>query len=106
MGWLHMVGTGVPRDDAAAARWLRPSAAAGNTAAQNNLGLLYATGQGLPHSHAQAEAWFRAAANQGSAEAARNLHVLIHGDEGAPAAPRGPAATAPDPRLLATHCRI
>jgi TPR repeat protein len=69
-------------------------------------GLLYATGQGLPHDHARAAAWFRAAADQGSAEAARNLHVLIHGDDGAPAIPRGNAATAPDPRLLASNCRL
>jgi TPR repeat protein len=103
---MYMAGKGVPRDDAAAARWLQPSAAAGNTAAQNNLGLLYATGQGLPHDHARAAAWFRAAADQGSAEAARNLHVLIHGDDGAPAIPRGNAATAPDPRLLASNCRL
>ena len=106
LGWMYMAGKGVPRDDAAAARWLQPGAAAGNTAAQNNLGMLYATGQGLPHDHARATAWFRAAAAQGSAEAARNLHVLIHGDDGAPAIPRGTAATAPDPRLLASNCRL
>jgi TPR repeat protein len=106
LGWMYMAGKGVPRNDTAASRWLQPSAAAGNTAAQNNLGLLYATGQGLPHDHARAAAWFRAAADQGSAEAARNLHVLIHGDDGAPAIPRGNAATAPDPRLLASNCRL
>ncbi len=106
LGWMHMAGIGVARDDTAAARWLQPSAAAGHTAAQNNLGLLYATGNGVAHSHGRAEAWFRAAASQGSAEAARNLHVLIHGDEAAPAVPVRPAATAPDPRLLAASCRI
>ena len=106
LGWMHMAGIGVTRDDTAAARWLQPSAAAGNTAAQNNLGLLYAAGKGVAHSHARAEAWFRTAADHGSAEAARNLHVLNHGDEGAPAVPGRPAATAPDPRLHAANCRI
>lgn len=106
LGWMYMAGKGVPRDDTAAARWLQPAAAAGNTAAENNLGLLYATGRGLPHDHARAAAWFRAAADQGSAEATRNLHVLIHGDDGAPAIPRGRAATAPDPRLVASNCRL
>jgi TPR repeat protein len=77
-----MSGRGVPRNSALAAGWLKRAAEAGDTAAQNNLGVLYATGEGVAHDHAAAERWFRAAADQGAEMAAQNLAVLRGGRGG------------------------
>lgn len=74
-GARYTRGIGTPRDMAAARRWFRQAADAGNAHAQFNLGVLYASGavaDGTPDM-AAARPWFEAAAAQGHPQAQYNL---------------------------------
>jgi uncharacterized protein len=67
-----------------AAKELHKSAEAGDSSAQNALGLLYYKGKGVSRDTRQAKQWFEKAAEQGHAGAQVNLGTLyLHGD-GAP----------------------
>lgn len=77
LGVLHLRGTGVEQDVAAAVRWFRHAAAQGYPAAQANLGLLYENGWGVPKDMAQAHRWYLRAARQGDAEAQTSVGLML-----------------------------
>jgi TPR repeat protein len=57
-------GSGVPRDDAEAAKWWRRAADQGHAEAQYYLALTYKAGTGAPLNYAEAMKWDRKAADQ------------------------------------------
>ena len=71
-------------DYATALRLVRPLAAQGHAAAQNNLGIMYVYGQGVPQDDAEAIKWFRKAAAQGHAPAQNNLGIMYRNGQGVP----------------------
>ena len=77
LGVLHLRGTGVEQDVAAAVRWFRLAAAQGYPAAQTNLGLLYQNGWGVPKDLSQAYRWYLRAARQGDAEAQTSVALML-----------------------------
>ena len=77
-------GTGVSKDPALSASWLRKSAEQGLAIAQFDLGLCYNLGRGVPQDYAQALAWYRKSAAQNNPSALVNLAVLYHLGNGVP----------------------
>ena len=73
LGLMYVRGSGVPQDDAEAAKWFRKAADQGNAYAQGNLGFMYANGQGVPQDYAEAVKWYHKAADQGDAIAQGSL---------------------------------
>lgn len=62
---------------------LQSRALAGDTNAQNQLGMIYASGQGVAPSRAEAIKWFRMAAHEGYSAAQTNLAIAyIEGHDG------------------------
>lgn len=74
-------------DYAAAADIWREDAAAGDAAAQRNLGLLYLNGQGVPKNEAAAAEWFRRSSDQGFPRASANLGEMYLRGVGVPRDP-------------------
>lgn len=74
-------------DYAAAADIWREDAAAGDAAAQRNLGLLYLNGQGVPKNEAAAADWFRRSSDQGFPRASANLGEMYLRGVGVPRDP-------------------
>jgi localization factor PodJL len=78
-------GRGVPKDSAAAARWLERAAKQGLVPAQFRLGGLYEKGIGVKKDLDRARELYLAAAQKGNAKAMHNLAVLYaEGVDGAP----------------------
>lgn len=71
-------------DFATALAGFRQSAAQGNNAALNNLGLMYANGWGVAEDDAEAVRWYRQAADQGNVKAMYALSVMYSSGEGVP----------------------
>jgi TPR repeat protein len=69
-------------DYAAAIEILRPLAAAGNTAAQANLGVLYQFGRGVSQDFDEAIKWYRLAADKGFGRAQNNLGIMYQNGSG------------------------
>ena len=69
-------------DYATVLQLMRPMADAGNTRAQNKLGLMYENGRGVAKDDAQAVYWYRKAADQGEAYAQKNLGVMYANGRG------------------------
>ena len=59
-------------------------ALAGDTAAQNSLGVMHGNGDGTPIDYAEAAKWYRQAADQGNALAQSNLGAMYANGEGVP----------------------
>jgi TPR repeat protein len=76
IGLLYLLGRGVPRDDAQAARWFRRAAEQGDATAQANLGFMCQGGRGVPQDDAEAVKWYRRGAAQESAAAQNNLGAM------------------------------
>jgi hypothetical protein len=79
---MFLVGRGVPRDEDAAAAWLRRGAEHGFALAQYDLGLLHLQGRGVDRDAAVAALWIGLAAEAGLAEAQEKfgrMHELGHG---------------------------
>lgn len=74
-------------DYAAAADIWREDAAAGDAAAQRNLGLLYLNGQGVPKNETAAAEWFRRSSDQGFPRASANLGEMYLRGVGVPRDP-------------------
>ena len=51
---MYIIGMGVGRDSAEAAKWYRKAAEQGHANAQNNLGLMYMSGRGVAKDNAEA----------------------------------------------------
>lgn len=76
LGWLYMIGRGVPQDYEEAARWFRKAAEQGDRDAQVNLGSLYLLGDALARDYGEALKWLRAAADQGHPLGQTKLGIL------------------------------
>ena len=82
--FMYMVGQGVPRDYAEAARWFRKAADQGDDFGQFNLGVLYAHGQGVPRDYTEAVRWYRRAADLDFVPAFVNLGIMYEDGSGVP----------------------
>ena len=71
------IGSGVPADRHAGARWVRRAAEQGYVKAQMYLGLLYEFGKGVPQDYEQALLWFGKAADNGDASAQASPDALV-----------------------------
>jgi localization factor PodJL len=69
-------GRGLPKDQAAAARWFERAASLGVAPAQYRLGSMYEKGIGVTPDPAAAKRWYLKAAEAGNARAAHNLAVM------------------------------
>jgi len=84
MGTLHEAGTGVPRDEAAAAAWYARAAAQGHVEAYVHLGRLHELGRGVPRDSGRAASLYREAAERGSLEGMLRLGLAYWHGEGLP----------------------
>ena len=82
LGYMYLVGKGIPENDAEAVKWFRKAAEQGNAIAQGNLGYMYDLGKGIPENDAEAVKWYRKAAEQGNANAQKNLGISYGNGEG------------------------
>ena len=69
-------GRGLPKDQAAAARWFERAASLGLAPAQYRLGSMYEKGVGVRRDPAAAKRWYLKAAEAGNARAAHNLAAM------------------------------
>ena len=84
LGWLYVIGRGVPQDYQEAVRWFRKAAEQGDRDAQTNLGSLYLLGDRLTQDYTEALKWLRAAADQGHPLAQTKLGIMYEDGEGVP----------------------
>jgi TPR repeat protein len=92
LGQMYWRGTGVPRDLAMAAHWLRTAASAGDREAQSELGNLLMSAEAVefPEALAEVRRWFAQAATAGDPVAQLNIGLcLIQGVGGARDETRG-----------------
>ncbi|WP_397579386.1 tetratricopeptide repeat protein [Sphingorhabdus sp.] len=82
LGFMYILGEGVPKDDAAAVSWSRKAAEQGVAQAQNNLGTMYYNGAGVTQDYTIAVSWYRKAADQGDAFTQNNLGLMYQNGEG------------------------
>ncbi len=80
LGWLYVIGRGVPQDYEEAVRWFRKAAEQGDGDAQTNLGSLYFLGDQLPQDYTEALKWLRAAADQDHPLAQTKLGIMYYED--------------------------
>lgn len=80
----YMNGTGVSRDYAQAAIWVRKAADQGFPGPQFMLGNLYVNGQGVLQDYKEAAVWFRKAAEQGHPQSLVVLGVMHREGSGVP----------------------
>ena len=69
LGFMYMIGLGVPENDAEAVKWFRLAAEQGNAEAQHNLGVMHFTGNDDPVNYMAAFVWYSVAADQGYEDA-------------------------------------
>jgi hypothetical protein len=79
---LYGSGSGVARDPAKAAKYIRKAAEQGLARAQCLLGLAYSTGDGVKLDKAEAARWLHRAADQGLAEAQFDLGMCYANGDG------------------------
>lgn len=72
LGFMNVVGKGVPKNDAEAVRLFMQSAKAGYAKGMTSLGVCYLEGRGVPKSEKLAAAWFEKAGDAGDMEGAFN----------------------------------
>ena len=82
LGWLYVIGRGVPQDYEQAVRWFRKAAEQGDTDAQTNLGSLYLLGEGVPQDLTEALKWLRSAAVHGHPLAQTKLGIMYEDGRG------------------------
>ena len=80
----YLMGNGVPRDVALAARWYEKAAQSGNSDAQNQIGYFYQTGTGVPVDLVRALHWYQLATASGSAAGKLNLALIYMEGLGVP----------------------
>lgn len=68
LGWMYLMGEGVPQHNHLAARWYRLAAVQGYGPAQFALGLLYNKGRGVPQDLVLSYIWLNLAAAQAAGE--------------------------------------
>ena len=69
LGFMYMIGLGVPENDAEAVKWIRLAAEQGFAEAQYNLGFMYANGKDVLVNYMAAYVWYSVAAAQGYEDA-------------------------------------
>lgn len=74
--------TGIDKNPAVAAKWLRKSADLGNAQAQALLGDLYVRGEGLPKSDKDAVSWYKKAVAQGYTRAMASMGTMYETGKG------------------------
>ena len=84
LGACYASGTGVPQDDAEAAKWWRKAADAGDVEAMTCLGAAYVFGSGVPQDDTEAVKWWSKAAAAGDAMATGALGVCYSSGKGVP----------------------
>jgi TPR repeat protein len=84
LAFHYAEGTGVARDPAKSAKWLRKAADQGVARAQCLLALAYANGQGVKQDKTEGARWLRRAADQGLAEAQFDLGMCYANADGVP----------------------
>jgi TPR repeat protein len=84
LGLYYLLGLGVNKDEAEAAKWLRRAAEQQNTSAQSSLGSMYLEGRGVPKDYKEGIKWLRKAAEQGDAEGQRILGEAFRDGLGVP----------------------
>ena len=77
LGYLHLIGLGVPEDPAKAIALFENAAAKGDPYAMNSLGRAYRDGTGVPADRDKAIDWFLKAAAQGHSFAYNNLGYML-----------------------------
>jgi TPR repeat protein len=77
LGYLHLIGRGMPVDVEKAVTFFEAAAAEGETYAMNSLARLYAAGEGVPQDQDKAIDLFLQAASQGNTYAYNNLGYLL-----------------------------
>ena len=82
LGVMYLMGDGVDKDPAEAARWFREAAEQGHAKGQLYLGVRYARGEGVEKDYSEASNWFRKAAEQGEIGAQFNLGLAYANGEG------------------------
>ncbi len=80
LGYLHLIGRGMPVDVEKAVTFFETAAAEGETYAMNSLARLYAAGEGVPQDQDRAIDLFLQAAAQGNTYAYNNLGYLLAED--------------------------
>jgi TPR repeat protein len=81
---LILIGTGLPADEAEAAKQFRKAADAEVGAAQHDLGVLYLQGRGVTKDTTQAASWFRRAADNGDLAGEVEFAILLFNGTGVP----------------------
>jgi TPR repeat protein len=84
LAFHYAEGTGVARDPAKSAKWLRKAADQGVARAQCLLALAFANGQGVKLDKTESAHWLRRAADQGLAEAQFDLGMCYANGDGVP----------------------
>ena len=79
---MNIIGWGIAKEPAEAAKWYMKSAEQGYSKAQNNLGLLYLSGEGVAQDAVEAVKWLRRAAEQGYVLGQFNLAMRYARGEG------------------------
>ena len=82
LGLRYTSGTGIWKNDSAAAEWFEKSANQGHTGAAYMLGISYYTGRGVTQNYKQATQWFKRAASQGHARAQYQLAAAYMNGQG------------------------
>ena len=73
---MYIIGEGVSKNEAEAAKWYRKAAEQGDADGQTGLGFSYALGTGVPVNNVKAYMWWSLAKAQGTEMAASNLDIL------------------------------
>jgi hypothetical protein len=76
LGYMYLIGQGVPRDDEQAAYWYKKAAEQGEVSAQFNLGVMYSKGIGVIQNYKLAYVWDNLAAAQGHESAIREKKII------------------------------
>ena len=64
LGFMYLIGRGVPEDDAEAVKWYRKAAEQGYALAHCSLGYMHEVGDGVAKDATEAAKWYRKAAEQ------------------------------------------
>ncbi len=82
VGYMYLMGQGLPVDYEKAAYYTKLSADQGEASAQLNLGRMYAEAIGVPQSYENAVKYYQMAAEQGEPTASNNLGIMYEAGEG------------------------
>ena len=81
LGLAHVMGQGVPQNDAMALKLFNLAAESGDGGAQSNLGNMYAFGKGVEQDYVQALMWFNLATYAYEASNEREMTVREMNDK-------------------------